>query len=246
MADPESLKPPSLQLVDFSFDFPDGTRALEGINLEVPAGDSIAIIGPNGAGKSTLLLCMAGLLRGSGEVFIQGQRLTSENARDLRRKVTLVFQDPDDQLFMPVLGEDVAFGPVNLGLDAAEVKRRVHSALGKVNLLDKINRPPHHMSYGEKRRAAIATALALETDILLLDEPTSNLDPATRQELIQYIGALPSTRVVATHDLELARLLCARCVLLSGGHQIASGLIEEILADLPLLQAHRLIPGELF
>lgn len=206
-------------------------------------GSSLAIIGPNGAGKSTLLLCIAGLLWGTGEIFIGGRKLTKNSARALRRSIALVFQDPDDQLFMPVLEEDVAFGPVNLGLDPDEVRRRVDRALRQVNLLDKMNRPPHHLSFGEKRRAALATALAMEAELLLLDEPTANLDPATRHELIQYLSALSNTKVIATHDLDLARQLSSRCVLLSAGRQAARDPTDEILDNLSLLQAHRLVPA---
>lgn len=230
-----------LSIADLTFSYPDGTAALEGISLEVAAGESLALVGPNGAGKSTLLLCLAGLLPYQGKIFIQGELLTKANAREMRRRVGLVFQDPDDQLFMPVLEEDVAFGPVNLGLDAVEVERRVQAALGHVNLLDKRNRPPHHLSYGEKRRAAIATALALEPEILLLDEPSSNLDPATRGELIHYLKTLPATRIVSTHDLDLARALCSRCAVISGGRLAALGETREILSDEKLLKENRLL-----
>jgi cobalt/nickel transport system ATP-binding protein len=230
--------------VDLSFGYPDGTPALAGVNLEVQAGESLALIGPNGAGKSTLLLCLAGLLPYSGAIYVQGELLTESNARAMRRRIGLIFQDPDDQLFMPVLEEDVAFGPQNLGLDSTEVERRVRAALKHVNLLDKRNRPPHHLSYGEKRRAAIATTLAMEPEILLLDEPTSNLDPATRGELIRYLRTLPATKIVSTHDLDLAAALCSRCAVISGGKLVAEGRSEEILKDEGLLKENRLMTND--
>ncbi len=240
MVHSNSIIQPALRITDVNFSYSDGTAALLGINLEVDAGESLAIIGPNGAGKSTLLLCMAGILRGGGDTFIQGQLLTTKNAKQLRRKVTLVFQDPDDQLFMPTLWEDVAFGPMNLGLNPDEVERSVKDALSRVNLWGERHRPPHHLSFGEKRRAALATALVMNADILLLDEPTSNLDPASRRELIEYLVVYPATRIVATHDLNLARSLCSRCILISDGQQVASGPIEELLSDLALLRRYRL------
>ncbi len=243
MANSASLKreASALRAVNFSFAYPDNTSALRGIDLEVPAGEAVAIIGPNGAGKSTLLLCLAGLLQGSGEIYVHGDLLLPATARQLRRQIALVFQNPDDQLFMPVLEEDVAFGPLNLGLSESEVEARVQAALQQVQLLDKKQRPPHHLSYGEKRRAALATALAMQPKILLLDEPTSNLDPAARHELISYLANWTGTRVVSTHDLGLARSLCTRCALLSAGKLIAIGATEQVLSDFDLLRAHRLL-----
>jgi cobalt/nickel transport system ATP-binding protein len=231
----------ALKIEDLSFSYPDGTPALEGVSLEVPQGESLALIGPNGAGKSTLLLCLAGLLPFRGSIFIHGELLTESNARKVRQHLGLVFQDPDDQLFMPVLEEDVAFGPINMGLTSSEVEQRVRTALEHVNLLDKRSRPPHHLSYGEKRRAAIATALAMEPEILLLDEPTSNLDPATRGELTCYLKTLPATLIVSTHDLELAQGLCSMCAVISGGKLVALGKTEEILRNEGLLRANRLM-----
>jgi cobalt/nickel transport system ATP-binding protein len=243
MADPQPVTEPIIRLINYSFQYADGTSALEDINLEVDPGETLAIIGPNGAGKSTLLLCLMGLLQGGGQIFIAGQELTPKSAQNLRRRMAMVFQDPDDQLFMPVLEEDVAFGPANLGLDQVEVNQRVEAALGMLHLLDKRRHAPHHLSFGEKRRAALATALAMQTDLLFLDEPTSNLDPATRHELTEYLGGLNAARIVATHDLVLVKNLCTRCILLSGGRQIAGGPTEEILSNIPLLRQHRMAAG---
>jgi cobalt/nickel transport system ATP-binding protein len=225
---------------ELTLTYHDGTAALKGVNLVVPQGESLALIGPNGAGKSSLLLCLAGLLPYQGQIYLLGELLTPKTVRTLRRRLGLVFQDPDDQLFMPAVEEDVAFGPQNQGLTPGEVEKRVEAALNHVNLLDKRSRPPHHLSYGEKRRAAIATALALEPEILLLDEPTSNLDPATRGELIHYLRTLPATKIVATHDLDLAAALCSRCAVISGGKVAAVGRTEEILLDETLLRDNRL------
>ncbi len=242
MVDTSSVVRAAARLEEFSFAFPDGTRALEKINLEVHEGESLAILGANGAGKSTLLLSLAGLVHGTGQIFLLDEKLTPANARQLRRRIGFVFQDPDDQLFMPTLAEDVAFGPLNLSLAPAEVENRVQAALEQVHLGEKRQRPPHHLSYGEKRRAALATALAMQPDILLLDEPTSNLDPATRQEIIAYLKSLSATRILATHDLDLAAKLCDRCALLSAGKLIALASSTEILNDSDLLKAHRLMP----
>lgn len=242
MAAENTLIPPALQTIELSFTYLDGVQALRGINLQAEEGEALAILGPNGAGKSTLLLCMAGLLHGEGQVLVKGQLLTRKNERDIRRKVSFVFQDPDDQLFMPNLEEDVAFGPRNMDLAEEEVRTRVEEALIRVNLWEQRYRPPHHLSFGEKRRAALATALAMKPEILLLDEPTGNLDPASRWELIEYLAAYPATRIVATHDLELAKSLCSKCVVISGGRQIVFASTGTVLSDKNMLRQHRLAP----
>ncbi|MFH1861977.1 MAG: ABC transporter ATP-binding protein [bacterium] len=232
----------ALSISDLSYRYADGTLALQDVNFQLASGESLAVIGPNGAGKSTLLLCIAGIFMSSGNVFIQNQRLTEKNRRALRRKLALVFQDPDDQLFMPTLAEDVAFGPRNLGLAEAEVQERVEWTLALLGLTNQANRPPHHLSFGEKRRAAIAIALAMKADLLLLDEPTANLDPATRYEVIEFLSQLPSTKIIATHDLELARQLGTRCLLLASGKQIALDSNGEILNNVEYLVKYRLAP----
>ncbi len=223
-----------------TFRYSDGTPAIEDISMDVREGESLAVIGPNGAGKSTLLLALMGLLPCGGDISVFGQTLNQKSAKSIRRRMALVFQDPDDQLFMPVLEEDVAFGPINLGLDADEVSRRVEKALSQMNLADKRQRPPHHLSVGEKRRAALATALSMEADVLLLDEPTSNLDPASRYELTEYLASFSATLIITTHDLNLAGRLCTKCLLLSAGRQAAYGPSEQILDDIELLRQHRL------
>jgi cobalt/nickel transport system ATP-binding protein len=234
------MKDIAIEAVQLGCRYHDGTEALRDISISVRSGEAFALIGPNGAGKSTLLLSLTGLLPSTGSVRLQGELLTANSARQLRRGLALVFQDPDDQLFMPTLEEDVAFGPQNLGLAEPEVEARVRQALEQVNLWDKRQKPPHHLSQGEKRRAALATALAMQPRILLLDEPTSNLDPAARRELVEYLRGLSITRVIATHDLALARSLCERGVLLYEGRVIAMGSMAEILADGDLLKEHRM------
>jgi len=240
MADPQHLGEIEIQVVDLSCHYHDGTEALRGISLEIHQSEAFALIGPNGAGKSTLLLCLAGLLEISGQVLIGGRAMTPRSAHELRKGLALVFQDPDDQLFMPTLEEDVAFGPINLGLNREEIAARVRKALEQVHLWDKRQKAPHHLSYGEKRRAALATGLAMQPRILLLDEPTSNLDPATRRELMDYLKSLNLTRIIATHDLDLAVAVSDRCAVLSAGSLIAVGPTKEVLADTQMLKNHRL------
>ena len=240
MADSQHLGGIEIQVIDLSCRYHDGTEALRGINLEIHSGEAFALIGPNGAGKSTLLLCLAGLLEISGQVLIGGRAMTPQSARELRKGLALVFQDPDDQLFMPTLEEDVAFGPINMGLNREEIATRVRKVLEQVHLWEKRQKAPHHLSYGEKRRAALATALAMQPQILLLDEPTSNLDPAARRELMDYLKSLTFTRIIATHDLDLAVAVSDRCAVLSAGSLIAVGLTREVLADEQMLKTHRL------
>ena len=240
MVDSQHLGQAEIQVIDLCCRYHDGTQALRGISLEIQQGEAFALIGPNGAGKCTLLLCLAGLLDISGRILIYGRSMTSQSARELRKGIALVFQDPDDQLFMPTLEEDVAFGPTNLGLNREEIAVRVREALEQVHLWEKRQKAPHHLSYGEKRRAALATALAMQPQILLLDEPTSNLDPATRRELIDYLKSLNLTRIIATHDLDLAAAVSDRCAVLSAGSLIAVGRTKEVLADTQMLKNHRL------
>ena len=205
-----SLVDPIIEVRNLHFTYPDGTRALAGIDLKISAGQAVALLGPNGSGKTTFVLHLNGLLRGSGEVLVCGYRVAKENLPKIRQKVGLVFQEPDDQLFMPTLREDVAFGPSNLGLSVEEVDRAVAGALELVGLKGLEKRAPYHLSAGEKRRAGLAGVLAMSPDVLLLDEPTTWLDPPGRASLIELLHPLKQTKVIVTHDLELARLLCTR------------------------------------
>jgi cobalt/nickel transport system ATP-binding protein len=232
---------PSLEVLGVSYVYPDGHQALREVDLHVHHGERVALLGPNGAGKTTLLLHLNGIFRpASGMVRVAGLDITDESLMDVRRRVGLVFQDPDDQLFMPTVGQDVAFGPANFGIEGEALDRRVNEALEAVSMLDASGRAPHHLSYGERRRVAIATVLAMRPEILVLDEPTSNLDPASRRELIEVLRGLPITQLLATHDLPFALELCPRALVMDEGRIVAAAATAEILSDEALMKAHRL------
>jgi cobalt/nickel transport system ATP-binding protein len=233
----------AVRLEGVTFSYPDGTPALRGVSLLVGAGDSVALVGPNGAGKSTLLLHLNGTLasRDGRSVRICGAPLTRQTLREARRKVGVVFQDPDDQLFCPTVFDDVAFGPLNQGCTGDELTARVRRALEAVGIPPGLQRrAAHNLSFGERRRVAIATVLSMDAEILALDEPSSNLDPASRRELIRLLTTLPQTKIVATHDLELALETCARAVLLDAGRVVTEGPCRSVLSDAALMGSHRL------
>ena len=235
---------PSLHIDNLAFAYPDGNQALFGVNLRIERGERVAMLGPNGAGKTTLVLHMNGIHPAQhGAVSIAGERIDVGNKESLRRirgKVGIVFQDPDDQLFMPTVREDVAFGPYNLGLRGAELQAEVDRALSLVRMSEFADRPPHHLSFGQRRRVAVATVLAMRPEILVLDEPSSNLDPASRRELAEILQSLDITMVMVTHDLPYAQALCERAVVLSAGVIVADGETDAILGDEQLMKAHRL------
>ncbi len=241
--------------------YPDGREALRGLSLTVGCGEKVALVGPNGAGKSTLLLHLNGLLRGEGEVKVLGRPVIGEeiphlraevggrNRRlpsstrqipHLRAEVGLVFQNPDDQLFSPTVFDDVAFGPLHMGLPAEEVRRRAAWALDQVGMADAAPRMPHHLSLGERKRVAIATVLAMQPRLLLLDEPTAGLDPRARRDLITLLKGLPQTMLVATHDMRLVAQLCNRVVVMDEGEIVADGPADSLLYDAALMEAHGL------
>jgi len=222
----------------------DGTEALRGLSFQIAPGECVALLGPNGSGKSTLLLHLNGILPevppGDGSVVIGGAAVSPRNLAAIRRQVGLVFQDPDDQLFCPTVAEDIAFGPEQLGLGRAEVAARVQRSLAQVGLAGFGHRSTHHLSHGEKRRVCLAGVLACEPAVLVLDEPTSDLDPRGRREFKAVLRSLPATKLIATHDLELAVELCPRAIILDQGRIVADGPTEVLLADEPLMLAHGL------
>ncbi len=235
------MSTPVIELRAVHHVYPDGHRALDGVDLHIHPGERVALLGPNGAGKTTLVLHLNGILvPTSGSVAVSGLPVAREHLLEVRRRVGIVFQDPDDQLFMTTVAQDVAFGPRNLGLPAAEVETRVHEALTAVGMLDVADRPPHHLSFGQKRRVAVATVLAMRPEILVLDEPSSNLDPASRRELAEIVDGLDITVLMVTHDLPYALQLCERSVVLSEGRVVADAATREVLSDGELMAAHRL------
>jgi len=222
------------------FRYPNGVMGLDGIDLHVTHGERVAVLGPNGAGKTTLMLHLNGLLTGEGEPEVAGIRVGEGDVRELRAAVGLVFQDPDDQLFMPTVFDDVAFGPLNLGLPAAEVAARVEAALARVEALHLQERPPYKLSTGEKRAVAIASVLSMRPDILIMDEPSAGLDPRTRRRLIELLASFHHTKIVATHDLDLVLDLCARTIVIHQGMVMADGPTLEIFNNAELMAASHL------
>ncbi|MBT9131966.1 ABC transporter ATP-binding protein [candidate division NPL-UPA2 bacterium Unc8] len=233
----------AISITNLSHTYPDGTPGLRGISLDIIRGESVGVIGPNGAGKTTLLLHLNGIFMSkNGNVEILGKEIRKENIKGIRRSVGLVFQDPNDQLFMPTVFDDVAFGPLNMGYSEAEVRQCVARALDWVGMTGYEPRSPHHLGVGEKKRIAIATVLAMTPEILVIDEPTANLDPGSKWSLIELLRGLSITKIIATHDLELVRVLCQRTIVLDKGRVITDGTTKHILVDKPLLCAHELAP----
>jgi len=233
-----------VRIDNLSFCYPDGQQALTGVSLTIHRGETVALIGPNGAGKSTLLLHLNGILRSNGVVKVLGRPVDDKNLKWLRSKVGLIFQNPDDQLFSPTVFDDVAFGPINMGYSEVEVRESVTRTLNWVGMAGYEPRSPHHLSVGEKKRIAIATVLSMIPEILVIDEPTSNLDPGSKWSLIELLRGLSMTKIIATHDLELVRALCPRTVIFDHGQVIADGVTSQILANKSLLAAHGLAPPE--
>lgn len=229
-----------IRVDNLSFSYPDGQSALTDVNLTIYRGETVALIGPNGAGKSTLLLHLNGILHSNGVVKVFGRAVDDKSLRWVRSKVGLVFQNPDDQLFSPTVFDDVAFGPINMGYSEAEVRQLVTRALEWVGMIGYEQRSPHHLSLGEKKRIAIATVLAMNPEVLVIDEPTGNLDPGSKWSLIELLKGLEITKIIASHDLEMVQALCPRAIILDRGEVIVDGATSHILADKRLLSAHGL------
>jgi cobalt/nickel transport system ATP-binding protein len=230
----------TVDVTGLSFSYPDGRRALLDIDLHIEPGERVALVGPNGAGKSTLLLQLNGTLVGEGMVEVCGVPVEPENISYVRSAVGLVFHDPDDQLFSTSVFEDVAFGPLYMGLPEAEVQERVQSALAAVGMSSAADRVPHHLSAGERKRVAIATVLAMDPEILALDEPTAGLDPRGRRELIRLLAGLPQTMLVSTHDMRMVAELLPRTIILNEGRVVADGRTVEIMDQRELLEVNGL------
>ncbi len=231
---------PIIQIENLSFSYPDGRQALADISVQIGRGEKVAVVGPNGAGKSTLFLHLNGILRGKGRVRVAGLEVSARTMRAVRAQVGLVFQDPDDQLFSPTVFEDVAFGPLHLGYPPDEVRDRVARALAAVDMVGHEEQMPHHLSLGERKRIALATVLAMDPAILVLDEPSSGLDPRARRSLIGLLRQLPQTMLVASHDMRLVWDLCPRTIILDGGQLVADGPTATLLRDETLMNRHGL------
>ena len=219
---------PLIEVRNLSFRYPDGVEALRGVDFVLHREETVAVFGANGSGKTTFLGHIVGLLSGEGSVTVCGMTVNGTNLSRVRQRVGMLFQDSDDQLFMPTIEEDVAFGPLNLGLDASVVRERVERSLAQVGLNGQRDRPPHHLSPGERRRAALAGVLAVEPEIILLDEPATHLDPPGRKALIETLRSLPQAKVVVTHEVALAEALADRAVFFKGGRIVSEGTVAEI------------------
>lgn len=222
--------PPVIEVSGLSYRYEDGTEALRGVDFTLGAGESVALLGPNGSGKTTFLLHLNGILRGPGRITVCGLPVAGPNLTAIRRKVGFLFQDPDEQLFLPTVLEDAAFGPLQEGCSPEEAAARARLALEQVGITHDLDRPPTHLSKGEKQRVALAGILACRPEILVLDEPTTHLDPPARRQLLALLSRLDLARILVTHDVEFARALCRRAVFFSGGRVAADGPIEDVIA----------------
>ena len=239
--------PKAIEIENFSYRYSDGTIALSEITISIEHGQRVALIGPNGAGKSTLLLAMAGFVKGTGRVLIDGLQINRENTKKIRTLIGSCLENPDDQLFMPTLFDDVAFGPLNMGLEAEQVKKSVTDALQTAGLSEMADKAPHHLSAGQKRAAAIATILSMSPKIITLDEPDGSLDPRNRSNLIKLLSSLAQTLIIATCNMNLAAALADRVILLDKGRIVADGDAKKIMSDAKLMAGHGLeVPSRVF
>ena len=234
----------SHHIIDFKdvhFSYPDGTNALNGMSFRITHGESVGIVGTNGAGKSTLISHMNGcLMPVKGTIIIGDVKLDKTTLNETRKKVGVVFQNPDDQLFMPTVFDDVSFGPLNLGLSKEMVVERVTEALTTVGCLNLKDKPPHRLSMGQKRSVSIATVIAMQPDILVMDEPAANLDPKSRRQLINLLNDFKHSKIIASHDLDLILDVCERCLVIGNGKVISDGPAKELLINEKLLEENNL------
>ncbi len=237
---PQECGDRALTLRGVSFSYPDGHRAVKDVSLDIDLCEKVALVGPNGAGKSTLMLQLNGIYRGEGQIEVMGVPVQEDNLPLVRSRVGMVFQNPDDQLFSPTVFEDVAFGPLHMGLDEGEIKARVEEALQKVGMSDYAARLSYHLSLGEKKRIAIATVLSMQPDILVFDEPTGGLDPRARRSLIELLEDMDLTMFVSSHDMRFVQEIFPRMVIMDQGQVVADGPTRDLLGDPDLLQAHGL------
>lgn len=226
-----------ITMQDWTVTYPDGTTAVDRLDLKIQPGEHLAIIGANGAGKSSLILSMVGVIPGSGQIHVDGVELNKRNLTKIRKKVGVVFQNPDDQLFLPTIYDDVAFGPRNLGMDEESVRYRVEDRLELLHISHLRDKSALKLSGGEKRMAAMATVLAMKPDVMVFDEPTAFLDPKSRRNLIRVLQKLPHTMLIATHDLTFAAEVCPRCILLKEGKLFADGQVKDLLYNKELMEA---------
>ena len=241
MSTGESVPAGRIEVSQLHYAYPDGTEALRGVELNIEPGEKVALVGPNGAGKSTLMLHLNGILGGgSGHVAIDGTTVEAASVKRIRAAVGLVFQDPDDQLFSPTVREDVAFGPIHMGVPEAELDQRVEAALAAVGMSGFERRVPHHLSLGQRKRIAVATVLSMDPSVLVFDEPTAGLDPRGRRELMGVMSSRPETLLVSTHDLAMVAETLPRAVIIDEGAVVADGPSAEMLHDDTLLEAHGL------
>ena len=230
-----------LQINDLNFSYPDGYEALKNINLEINKGDTLGVLGPNGAGKTTFILHLNGILGNLDDsIYINNLSINEDNLKKIREKVGIVFQDPDDQLFMPTVLEDVMFGPKNFGYTNEEAESKAIEALEKVKMKEFLNKPPHHLSFGQKRKVAIASGIAINPELIVLDEPSSNLDPASRRELIEILKNLDVTIILVTHDLPMALEICDESIILNNGEIKTRDKTYSILTNEEIMKENRL------
>ena len=234
------MSTPAVKIVNYSYHYPDGTVALKNISLTIRHGERVVIIGPNGAGKSSLLLGMAGFAQGEGQIWVDGVEVGKKTLKTIRRVIGCCLENPDDQLFMPTLRDDVGFGPLSMGLSAEQIQERVDQALSAVGLLAQADRPPHHLSAGQKRVAALATVLSMDPKILTFDEPDRSLDPRQRNALLELLTGLKQTLIIATCNMKFAYAIADRVILIDGGRTVADGTPDGIMLDPMLMVNHGL------